>query len=135
MSFNLNDIQFEKNENGVYKKTDVFSDIAKKAAEHIIQTGKNTNTQIRRFYDELVMWNEKVQIGNIQERQSKFKQLEPFIKMMKAKAAYTLGRNHIDDNFYEIFNRTIDEIKSVDTLNDAKLFMEAIVGYCRYLGK
>lgn len=135
MSFNLNNIQFGKNEDGSYKKSDIFSDIAESAAKYIIQEGKNTNTQIRRFYDELVMWNDKVQIGTPKERDYAFKQLEPFIKMMNAKAAYARGRNHIDENFYGVFKQIIKEATSAETLNDAKLFLESIVGYCRYLGK
>ncbi len=51
--------------------------------------------------------------------------------MLKAKVAYAKGRNHIDENFVKVFNKVIDEINDRETLRDAKLFMEAVIGYCK----
>ena len=91
---------------------------------------KNRNSQLRKFYDELAMWNERVQLDR-EDKLAKFKELEPFIKMLKAKVAYAKGRKHIDENFMNIFNKAIDEIKCPKTLKDAKLFIEAVMGYCK----
>ncbi|VEI57505.1 CRISPR type III-A/MTUBE-associated protein Csm2 [Pasteurella multocida] len=116
---------------GQNKDAAIFSDIAEKAAQKI-KSNRNANksTQLRKFYDELAMWNDRIQLEK-EERQAKFNELIPFIKMMKAKVAYAKGRQHIDDNFLNIFSRCIDEITSVETLKDAKLFMEAVMGYCK----
>ena len=125
---------------GENKSPDIFSDIANEAAVEIKYTkdkfgkiksnDKNRNSQLRKFYDELAMWNERVQLDR-EDKLAKFKELEPFIKMLKAKVAYAKGRKHIDENFMNIFNKAIDEIKCPKTLKDAKLFIEAVMGYCK----
>ena len=123
---NINEIKF-----GNDKSAEIFSDIAQRAAKHI-KTNKNVNktTQLRKFYDELTMWNDRVQLVR-ENKQGKFQELIPFIKMLKAKVAYAEGRKHVDKSFSEVFNRCIDQANNVETLRDAKLFMEAVMGFCK----
>lgn len=123
---NINEIKF-----GNDKSAEIFSDIAQRAAKHI-KTNKNVNktTQLRKFYDELAMWNDRIQLVR-ENKQGKFQELMPFIKMLKAKVAYAEGRKHVDKSFSEVFNRCIDQINNVETLRDAKLFMEAVMGFCK----
>ncbi len=127
MSFDINQIRFS----GELDPT-IFSDIAEQAANSInrLDKNKNNSTQIRKFYDELLMWNERVQ-SKRKEKEAEFKQLEPFIKMLKAKVAYAKGRKHLDESFTDIFNRCIDQANSAETLRYATLFMEAVVGYSK----
>lgn len=113
---------------------DIFSDVAKEAAEHTLVhknnghiSDVNKSTQLRKFYDELVMWHDKVQrAANSDET---YRQVAPFIQMLKAKAAYSKGRGHVDKNFTEIFDRIISQINNAQTLHHAKLFFEAVMGY------
>lgn len=120
---------------GERKSSEIFSEIAKQAAEEIKSNANvNKSTQLRKFYDELAMWNERVQLAQA-DKLAKFNELEPFIKMLKAKVAYAKGRKHIDDKFMAIFNQTINEIKCPQTLKEAKLFMEAVMGYCKFYEK
>ena len=123
---NINEIKF-----GNEKSAEIFSDIAQRAAKHI-KTNKNLNktTQLRKFYDELAMWNDRMQLVR-ENKAGKFQELIPFIKMLKAKVAYAEGRKNVDKNFSDIFNRCIDQISNVETLRDAKLFMEAVMGFCK----
>ena len=123
---NINEIKF-----GTDKSAEIFSDIAQRAAQYI-KSNKNVNktTQLRKFYDELAMWNDRVQLVR-ENKEVKFKELVPFIKMLKAKVAYAEGRKNVDKNFSDIFNRCIDQISNVETLRDAKLFMEAVMGFCK----
>ena len=123
---NINEIKF-----GNEKSAEIFSDIAQRAAKHI-KTNKNLNktTQLRKLYDELAMWNDRVQLVR-ENKAGKFQELIPFIKMLKAKVAYAEGRKNVDKNFSDIFNRCIDQISNVETLRDAKLFMEAVMGFCK----
>ena len=123
---NINEIKF-----GNEKSAEIFSDIAQRAAQYI-KSNKNVNktTQLRKFYDELAMWNDRVQLVR-ENKAGKFQELMPFIKMLKAKVAYAEGRKNIDKNFSDIFNRCIDQINNVETLRDAKLFMEAVMGFCK----
>lgn len=118
-------IQFGEN-----KSAEIFSSIAENAAKQIKSTNSaNKTTQLRKFYDELAMWNDRVQTAK--DRTEKYRELEPFIKMLKAKVAYAEGRKHINADFSQVFNQCIDEVKSAETLRDAKLFMEAVMGYCK----
>lgn len=88
----------------------------------------NRTTQIRRFYDELLMWQEKV--GDNQET---FKNVEPFIQMMVAKTAYAYGRSYVGKIFLEFMKKLISQIDSPKTLNYAKLFFEAVLGFKKSL--
>lgn len=125
MSFN---IKF-----GEQKAENIFSDIALKVSEQIKRdSSKNKTTQLRKFYDELTMWNEKIQLNSKNKRNEEYKKLAPFIKMLKAKVAYARGRGYVDDNFIDVFNECIDAIHSPETLRDAKLFMEAVMGFCKF---
>ncbi|MFC0322772.1 type III-A CRISPR-associated protein Csm2 [Gallibacterium melopsittaci] len=119
------DIQFGKNKSEL-----LFSDIADHKAQKI-KSSKDVNktTQIRKFYDELVMWNDRVQQAT--DKQEKYQELVPFIKMLKAKVAYAKGRKYVNSDFSDVFDCVIDQIKDVETLRDAKLFMEAVIGYCK----
>lgn len=129
--------------------TDIFSTVAEAAAEYIYppqETDKfgkpkydkkgepilekvNHSTQLRKFYDELVMWHDKV--FRAANRNEAYQQAAPFIQMMKAKAAYAKGRDHVNDKFVALFDTIIGQIQSPDTLKHAKLFFEAVLGYRR----
>lgn len=120
----LNKIKLDKLE------IDIFSDTARNAAEHISQNkDKNKSTQLRKFYDELAMWHDKV--FQATSREEAYQNAAPFIQMLKAKAAYSKGRSHVDDNFIAVFNQIIGQIHNADTLKNAKLFFEAVLGFRR----
>ncbi|HAY28295.1 MAG TPA: hypothetical protein DIT03_02105, partial [Candidatus Accumulibacter sp.] len=90
----------------------IFADIAQNKARVVAEAGdrNNTNrsTQLRKFYDELVMWHEKVNVvssaGMCQQeaRQTRYQDVAPYIKMMIAKVAYARGRKHVDDCFEKL---------------------------------
>lgn len=102
----------------------IFSEIAEKAAKKIDNNKFNKTTQLRKFYDELLMWDEKV---NLDEH--KYTEYAPFIHMLKAKVAYAKGRNYVNGEFVEIFNKMLEGVKSAKTLHYAKLFFEAVLGF------
>ena len=109
--------------------------MAKEAADFIspsIERGRtdvNKSTQLRKFYDELMMWHDKVLFAKDQDRQAAYVQAAPFIQMLKAKAAYSLGRKYVNENFVKVFNQIISQINSPDTLKHAKLFFEAVLAF------
>ena len=122
---NLNDIKLSAPLN-----SKIFSDTARNAAEHISQNkNKNKSTQLRKFYDELAMWHDKV--FQAASREEAYQNAAPFIQMLRAKAAYSKGRSHVDDNFIAVFNQIIGQIHNADTLKNAKLFFEAVLGFRR----
>jgi len=119
---------------------ELFSSIAEDKAKIVAAAGgrrNNKSTQLRKFYDELVMWTDKVHsIGKLEPgqkseavRKARYEQSAPFIKMMNAKVAYAKGRNHVDDSFEAMFSHCIKSISDAETLKHAKLFMEAFMGF------
>ncbi|MBH2042549.1 MAG: type III-A CRISPR-associated protein Csm2 [Comamonadaceae bacterium] len=126
-------------------RDDLFSEVAKEKAFEIFQGGldprgnqsRNKSTQLRKFYDELVMWADKVQTvvklepgqKSSDVREERYRQSAPFIKMMNAKVAYAKGRGHVDESFEAMFSHCIKTISNAETLKHAKLFMEAFMGF------
>jgi CRISPR-associated protein Csm2 len=115
---------------------ELFGEIAEEKAEKIFEAGggkngrKNKSTQLRKFYDELVMWFEKVHLERTKEaKASKYTEVAPFIRMMNAKVAYARGREHVDECFEQMFSHLIRQIADPETLKHAKLFMEAFMGF------
>jgi len=87
---------------------------------------KNKSSQIRRFYDELVGWQER--IGNDAD---KFKQYEAFIKMLNAKAAYAEGRKLVTADFVSWFRDCVKQVEDPRTLNHFRLHFEAMLGFLK----
>ncbi len=88
----------------------------------------NKATQIRRFYDEPVSWQERVN-GNDAE----FKKYEAFIKMLNAKVAYAKGRRLVDDTFEKWFRDCIAATTNAHALNNFRLHFEAVLGFLKAL--
>lgn len=106
----------------------LFSDVAERAANACARSPKmNKSSQLRRFYDELVYLNNKVQRS--ENKSEEYKRVAPYVQMLRAKAAYAKGRELIDDKFYERFNVLIQQVDSEKTLERAKLFFEAFLGF------
>ena len=126
-------------------KPDIFSDIAKNAAEFIKPRAvyderqrrevirnrdANKSTQLRKLYDELAMWDDKIhrQLGE-EKQKEEYEKSAPFIHMLKAKVAYAKGREHVNEDFLNLFNHMIGQIDSPKTLRHAKLFFEAVIAF------
>ena len=110
----------------------LFSTMAEDCAKVIAANGKGTtgkleknkSTQLRRFYDEICLWQEK----NGSE-ESKFNDNLPFIHMIAAKVAYAKGRNLVDDSFLKLIQEGLNQVDSLQTFNTFKTFMEAFMGF------
>ena len=123
---NLDRIKFKKGE----MPDDIFSDLASEAADDIASSsGANKTTQLRKFYDELVMWHDKVHNEQKENRDAKYRELAPYIKMLNAKVAYACGRKLVNDDFRNLFSHCIRQIDDPETLRHCKLFMEALIGF------
>ena len=113
---------------GCITETDIAEATAKDVAK---DCGRDQNkpSQLRRFYDELVMLQAKV--GSKGER---FEQHQPFIQMLKAKVAYAEGRKKVDNNFAALLRRVVDEARDAATLKQARLFREAFMAFYKVHG-
>jgi CRISPR-associated protein Csm2 len=104
---------------------ELFDTVAQKVAKTIGKSKRgNKPSQIRQFYDELVMWEEKVR-----QSPDKFDEFLPFIRMLNAKAAYAQGRNNVDSNFTSLISHCLGQVDSAETLHNFKLFFEAFLGF------
>jgi CRISPR-associated protein Csm2 len=115
---------------------ELFSDIAKSKAKVIAKNSKsNKSTQLRKFYDEIVMWDQKLMMISDKAKQAeKFIEYLPFIKMLNAKVAYAEGRKNsgnglVDPNFVMLISDCLKQVDSPETMRTFKLFMEAFMGF------
>lgn len=112
----------------------LFSDVAERSAIACSSRSEaNKSSQLRRFYDELVSLNDRVQRS--ENADEEYIRVAPYVQMLLAKAAYAKGRKLIDNQFYERFKILIRQIDSKETLKRAKLFFEAFLGFKKALEK
>ena len=109
----------------------LFSDTAREMAEIMARDYRsNKPTQLRRFYDEIVMWDTRINgQSNPEKSDAIFKKSLPFIRMMNAKIAYAKGRKLVNDDYLELLNHCLKEVKDPQSMGYFKLFMEAFMGF------
>lgn len=110
-------------------QADLFDSVAEKVAKTLADNGKsNKPTQLRRFYDEICMWAEKI------DDEKSFRDALPFIRMLNAKAAYAQGRNQlVDKNFVKLMHHCLAQVNDPETMKTFKIFMEAVMGFYKKL--
>jgi len=105
--------------------SELFNAIAKEAARVVAQDqNRNKPTQLRRFYDELCLWELRVI-----QKPEKFNDYLPFIRMLNAKVAYAEGRKLVDGTYASLLHVTLSEVKDPESLTNCKLFWEAFTGF------
>lgn len=108
---------------------ELFNRVARQKAEIVAENhGCNKPSQIRKFYDELCMWETKVS-----QEPTKFNDYLPFILMLNAKLAYAKGRNLVDESFTRLIGDCLKQVKDEKTLQICKLFFEAFLGFYKEL--
>lgn len=110
---------------------ELFNSIAKERAQAVKGDDDRVNkpTQLRRFYDELLLWETRVSQQPLEAQAAKFAECLPFIRMLNAKAAYANGRKLVDRNFVDLMHHTLSEVSSPQTLTTCKYFWEAFMGF------
>jgi CRISPR-associated protein Csm2 len=111
---------------------ELFDGIADKTAKFIATPvdekkdgQKNKSTQLRKYYDELSMWEQK-----IKQNPEKYSEFLPLIKMINAKVAYANGRKLVDDNFLILMRHCLSQLtEDKKTFENCKLFFEAFMGF------
>lgn len=105
---------------------ELFNGTAQRAAQSVARADnqRNKSTQLRRFYDELGLWETRVT-----QQPDKFDEYLPLIRMINAKAAYAEGRKLVDRTFVGLMHHTLSEVKDAETLSTCKLFWEAFMGF------
>lgn len=115
----------------------LLSDDAQKWAVKISKAGlnargdkleKNKISQLRKFYDDAVRLSTLIKDGE------DYRNIFPFIKMLKAKSAYAEGRKLVTSEFNDFISRSISEVQPDDAASfDLFLtFFEAFMGYYKF---
>lgn len=103
---------------------DTFDGQARSAAQAVAQNKKcNRPTQLRRFYDELIHWEQTCRDDE------SVRQSLPMIRMLRAKVVYSCARGHVDETYQDLLGHLLDRIEDRKTLRNARLFMEAFTGF------
>ena len=110
---------------------DLFSEVAQETAGIIARDDKkNKPTQLRRFYDEIIMWDTRINTQPTKEKRDEvFNESLPFIRMMNAKVAYAKGRDLVNDDYLNLLNHCLKEVNDPESMRHFKLFMEAFMGF------
>lgn len=105
---------------------ELFDKTADSIAKVISEQGKDINlsTQLRRFYDEVCQWEQRIQTNP-----EKFEEYLPLIRMINAKVSYAEGRKLVDKNFTRLMQESLRKVSSEKTFRNFKLFFEAFLGF------
>jgi CRISPR-associated protein Csm2 len=122
MALNLGVIKFDN----ISPK--LYDEIANETAECIANSDSrdaNKSTQLRKYYDELCMWDQK-----IKQDPAMYLEYLPLIKMLNAKVAYANGRKLVDDNFVKLMRHCLGQLnENKASFETCKLFFEAFMGF------
>lgn len=127
----LPEIKFWQNREKELVNPDLFSDVADKWAANIKESGtregdKNKISQIRKFYDEVLLFASRVR------GEEDFQKMLPYIKMLNAKAAYAKGRKHITEDFKNFISNCLSQIQTKKDFDVFTKFFESFMGYYKY---
>jgi CRISPR-associated protein Csm2 len=120
-------INFYKDKNKKIIDPKLFSDIAEQWADTINHSGNgrsNKRTQIRKFYDEVVRYNNLAK-GNPKD----WDNILPFINMLIAKATYALGRNLVTREFVDFIKESVNQVQDEKDMDVFAGFFEAFMGF------
>ncbi|MEW6108103.1 MAG: type III-A CRISPR-associated protein Csm2 [Nitrospirota bacterium] len=141
----MTDVKFYSDPNKTIVNPELFSSHAEKWAETICNSGlktkfdpktkkekktleKNKITQIRKFYDEVLKFNNDLKAG------TDFKLILPYLKMLNAKAAYAEGRKLVTEEFKSFVKLSVNHVTedNPQAFELLKSFFEAFMGYYKY---
>lgn len=127
-SLDTSRIQLEK---PVAELFDTIADNTARVIANPQSRDHNKSTQLRGFYDEILMWEQKTRSLS----QEQFDEVLPLIRMINARVAYAKGRNLVDQNFFDLVRHCLQQVNSPATMRNCKLFMEAFMGFFKVHGR
>lgn len=116
------------------KDVELLNETAKKMAIDIgAGRGGVQNTQIRKFFDQVLDLNNKAKHSDDFNGE-----ILPFVKMLNSKVAYassrkSAGGNIVNKAFVEMMNQCIGQVDTKEKLKVFKLFFEAVIGFHKSL--
>lgn len=107
---------------------DLIKDESEKFAEFISKNTKDTYTQVRRFYNELV----RISHLNNMEQNNDFEKYLPSIYIIASKALYANKRKTLSEYFSNFIYENVRKIEIADDLENFILYFESVLGYLKY---
>ncbi len=98
--------------------------------------GEIMPSQLRRFYEHVSSFQRR--LDSSQDRARCFDELRPEFKMLKAKAAYTAGRDRNNSALRELLQFFVNHTTAVKTLEDFDAFrkhFEAVIAFHKFYGR
>ena len=112
---------------------DMFDTHAQAVASELADAGgkgSNRSSQIRRFYDELLRFEQSLRGRS----QADFDKALPFIRMINARAAYASQRKSeggtlVSEEFTQFLRALLAQVTDHQTLRHACMMFEAVIGF------
>ena len=97
--------------------------------------GKDTSSQIRKFYNDFLILKTKAEISQSEEDFQK--NVLPLIVFSKAKIAYALGRSSVQlsKKFADEINKKVDAIETRSDFENFLNYYQALIGYVTFYAK
>lgn len=125
-------VSFWKDEASRTVDATIFSTVAPKLSEKLAEECKrwkkkrNTWTQIRRFYDEVLRLD-----AAARNPDADWDAILPLVHMLVAKAAYAQGRELVTQNFVYFIRSSVEQVKAPKDLRVFASLFEAVMGFYR----
>ncbi len=103
----------------------LFSQKAEELAKELGESrGKNKGTQLRRFFDEVVRFNDAAKGGAMD-----MEMILPGLHMIIAKAAYAEGRKLVSSEFVSMIRDGVNQVESKEDLQVFTNFFESLIAF------
>ncbi|PMP65198.1 type III-A CRISPR-associated protein Csm2, partial [Desulfurella multipotens] len=115
-------------------KDDLFSVTADKIAKSFFNNkdrikGPITESQIRKFYDEVLRLRLKLDSAN--DKEKKFAEILPYLRMLIPKVIYSKSRNNVNKSFESFIKMNIENITKVREFEVFCDLFEAVIAYTK----
>lgn len=133
-------LQFWKDRSKDELNPELFSKVAEQSAKLVADRSNQTTnnpTQLRRFFDEIVSFDSKYKLvaskaSSEEERKTVFKQQLPFIHMLIPKVRYAQARKLVTEDFTNLIEEAVKEVKEPKDIKVFTSFFEAFIGHFKY---
>jgi len=130
---NLSEIRIDD----ITKESGIAEKLAKK------YKGNLNTTQLRKFFDKIVMIQENLKKENLKNTGANWKKIEPDFYMIRPNLAYARGRKLIPDEFYKLISLCLERIAPEGSSEEQKMenykrfveLLQSLVAYSKYYEK
>ncbi len=132
------EINFWKDKEKKMIDPELFSGKAEQIAKTIYQEqvesrGRmNKPTQLRKFYDEVMGFNSRLQEISDEKQREAFDRALPYLKMINAKVAYAMGRDLISKSFKDFISSSLAKINDKDDFDVFASLFESFMGFYKF---